>query len=290
MKNKGITKFWIEIIGGVIIVVIILVIVIYAGSKVSTLIEDNAAVDAFNSFGQTMAKAAIGGTHVTSPWALSNSRGRSTYALVILTADLKSMIQSRKDLDTSSNYTLSQCENLEANDHCLCMLSVTYRDNCPTGVPPFNLISVDSSADYYIERNSIREWYSNFPINTMSQVKVLACQSAETFCTWVNPADGKTLPCFIHYQGKSMVWLSTKGTLNIEVLQMDKKLGDFFVDFKPRLATTSALLPAIFTYSSEICAVRNCPPCYGCFSGCSMHTKGDDWICSNDYNGGLSCD
>jgi hypothetical protein len=160
------------------------------------------------------------------------------------------------------------------------MLSIQYREKCV--VPPFNLISVDSSPDYYTERENIRNWYNTFPINSMAKVKVLACQSAETFCTWVNPADGKTLPCFVHYQGKTMVWLSTTEKLNIEVLEIDKKPNDFFVDFKPRMATG--------LFVSDICAVKKCQACYptciGCCSGCSMKEKGfPGWNCKNDYSG-----
>ena len=140
MNKKGITKFWIEIIGGVIIVVIILVIVLFAASKVSALMEDAAAKNAFDSFTQTIAKATTSGSQVISPWSLGISRDNTVYAIVYMTPTLISHIRPVV-MDSASNITLDQCS---WDSPCLCLLNMKYKDiggqTCDD--LPYNIISV----------------------------------------------------------------------------------------------------------------------------------------------------
>lgn len=294
MNNKGITKFWIEIIGGVIVVVIILVIFLYAGTAVGTAVEDAAAVNEFDAFMQTMAKAYVDGSHLTSPWKLVNSRDDSVYAIVILTGNLKERLSGWRDLDSASNFTLSKCDNLQL-DHCLCLLSIKYRAvGWPVKVTcddlPFNIISVNSNKDYDIERKNIEDWYkNNFLLTYMEQVKVLSCSSAGTVCSWTD-ANRNSVPCFIHYKEQPVVWLSAQGglgrygivstydfgMLDFEILEMKKDVSNFYIDMNPRLL------------SGSICAVKNCEPCHGC-DLCEHNPKPLLWSCTDNYVGGTYC-
>jgi len=276
MRKKGVTKFWIEIIGGVIIVVIILVIVLYAGSKIASLIEDAAAANAYDGFTQTLVKAYTTGEHVISPWKLSDSRSNHAYGIVYMTQNLASYMKANVNLVSGSEYNLQSCETDDMNDACLCMLSinyVTYSDvNC--GDMPFTVVAVESSANYKTEMENIESWNEDFPIkpgtNTVSEINVLRCASMESFCSWVDP-NGVTKPCTIHYNSKPVVWLGTGDhILDFEELRMKKTEGSFHVDISYKWQK------GIWA-QDNMCATLNCKPCYDC-GACGVYEIGD-WSC-----------
>jgi hypothetical protein len=300
--RKGIAKFWIEIIGGVIVVVIILVIVVFAGSQTGTIIEDAAATNAFHSFIQTMAKATSSGTHTTSPWTLVMSRDNSVYAIAYMTQNLADTIStSREELDSESKFNLKKCipESPDDTDACLCMMSIRYKSlkdpNNPIGIAdtcddmPFNLIAVDSASTHQDELNNLAAWnqkFANF-LFTMESIKVLECSRVKPLCSYPTGASPQTArPCTIHYRGSPVAWISAQGgllnigpintldKLEVEVLKMDKDVNNFYIEMEALLETD------IFT--DRICAIKNCPPCYKCpgtactpiFTGLGCSTTG----------------
>jgi hypothetical protein len=298
MNNKGITKFWIEIIGGVIIVVIILVIILVAVSSTSKFIEDAAAVNSFQIFVQTMSKATTSGTQVISPWTLSMGRDNSVYAIVYMTQDLVSNITSRSDIDTKSKFTLSKCEG-DLRDTCLCMLSIKYREvpgflsSITCDDLPFNLIAVDSAPTHDAEKTNIVNWNNRFPLDTMEHIEVLECSLIKPICKWTNNA-GVTWPCLLHYQGKPVVWISAQGgptnllnyigplnpfnKLDFETLEMDKDYSNFYIEMKPQLS--------VGLLTDRLCASMNCDPCFSCSQLCSNTVSG--YGCKSDFTG-LNC-
>jgi len=291
MTNKGVTKFWIEIIGGVIIVVIILVIILFVATKTSAMIEDTAAVNSMQIFTQTMAKATTSGTQVTSPWRLSMSRDNSVYAIVYATQNLTNLIKLMPGLTSSSNFTLTKCDVQDLRDTCLCLFYIKYADirsqTCDD--LPFNVIVVENGSSYDTEKANINNWSDKFPLNTIQEIQVLECTNIKSICSWTDNK-ANTWPCLIHYQGKPVVWMSAQGgdtgflsssnfdTLLFEILEMTKEFSNYYIDMNPTLAVGS--------YSDKICASLNCKPCYGCKTTCNETRTGSG--CSNAFEG-INC-
>jgi len=153
MNKRGITKFWIEIIGGVIIVVVILVIFIAVASTIGT-----AATDVENSqemnvlvggFSEVLAKATTGGgEHTISPFTYRGPGGSQVYAMVLVTpGGAMEMIGPPPDglgkVLASKNkqedlYKLQKC--VTEGDLCMCLIRFKY--GCSLLVPdPFNMLS-----------------------------------------------------------------------------------------------------------------------------------------------------
>ena len=209
MNNKGITKFWIEIIGGVIIVVIILVIVLFAASKGSSIIEDAAAKNAFDSFSQVIAQATTSGTQVVSPWKLTIGRDNMVYAIVYLTKSTVSDNRFKELIndDPTSTFVVDQdCKgNGDQTDSCLCLLNIKYKDvdgkTCDD--LPYNLIALGAPGGTGCKEDCANKFNSKcFGAGIADEcvtclTKSLSPQSnnCQTTCVNKNIGSGTNLPC-----------------------------------------------------------------------------------------------
>jgi hypothetical protein len=153
MNKRGITKFWIEIIGGVIVVVVILVIFIAVASTIGTAatdVENSQEMNALvGGFSEVLAKAKIGGgEHTISPFVYRGPGGSQVYAMVLVTpAGAAKMVGPPPDglgkVLASKNkqedlYKLQKC--VTEGDLCMCLIRFKY--GCNLLVPdPFNMLS-----------------------------------------------------------------------------------------------------------------------------------------------------
>jgi hypothetical protein len=262
------TKHWFEIFGGIICVVLIIAMGSAVVTGASATIEDAAAVNAFQSFTQTMVKATQSTTQTVSPWSLSTSRDYFAYAIVYVTGDLVSILENRGDLDSSSKTQLDSCKG-DANDACLCLLGIQYMRYETCGNMPFNLIALTPSfpPDYHAERKSIEGWNQEFPEGTMNSINVLSCTSVKSLCSWADSSGNN--PCLLYYEGRPIVWLSAKSDkkLAFETLIMNKDPSNYFIDIVPNP-------------NSGICTSKCCLPCYDCSNSVC---KKAPFNCASDY-------
>ncbi len=160
MSNKAVSKFWIEIIGGVIIVVIVLLVFLTISSAVSTGVEDASNKQAFIHFTQLISKANMEGEDTVAPFSIKTSDNHREYAILFMppsTADCLYTYSANKsasdeDLDTCmkdsstsipirpsvtldrvSMMKIKKCTSKSLqdedmpNDICLCMIRIDSR-------------------------------------------------------------------------------------------------------------------------------------------------------------------
>lgn len=146
MNKKGIQKFWIEIIGGVVIVVIILVILIATASVVGTSVVDaknsNEMVALYNGFATALAEPGLS-EHTVSPFEFQEpTSGSQIYAMVYITPRMAEKIVDGKSIDVEAEdikgfgdqidrlsdrvelQKISKC--IENEDACICLFRFKY--------------------------------------------------------------------------------------------------------------------------------------------------------------------
>ncbi|MCD6576249.1 MAG: hypothetical protein J7K73_03755 [Nanoarchaeota archaeon] len=176
INKRGIAKFWIEIIGGVIIVVIVLLVFLMLSSAISTGVEDASNRQRFIDFTQLVAKAHREGEDTVAPFIMKTSETSRVYAITFITPSLADclyqysvkanptdddLVMCRHEgsnpvrpsfkLDRVSLMKLKKCtkttlmEEGDPQDMCLCMIRADYKhrwgmsifENC---VPYYNVI------------------------------------------------------------------------------------------------------------------------------------------------------
>lgn len=231
MNKKGITKFWIEIIGGVLVVIIIIVILLFVGSSISSSV-----VDAHNT--QQMVALAQGytealnepgmGEHVVSPFDYKAPAGQNqVYSIVFMHPEFATELMNGESFGRILNeknkivdlQKLSKCtkEEVGADDACLCLLRFKYKVDFFTNCIPYgeNLIQTPFDEDWHEEWAHIEEWsktkLDNLDSDAISDVVVVDCKylSGQLGCT-TNLGGERIRPCIPHYKDKPMVWLDTK--------------------------------------------------------------------------------
>lgn len=228
MDSKGLAKFWVEIIGGVMVVVIILTIFVLVFSRAAATIEDENARYAFKSFKSTITQAWTSGVGTASPWLLKSSTDNKAYAITIISKDTAKFLSTWEGnqnfhFSEESRRAVKECINDDPNDLCYCVVSINYKQstkgvnkNC--GVTPFNLISyaqdhfTKSSRDSKPHISTIveeaNEWSNCYLMTVVyymaENFKVLECSSIKHgICSWTDK-DGKSWPCLPYHSAEEV--------------------------------------------------------------------------------------
>ena len=136
--KKGLTKHWIEIIGGVIIVVIILLVILLFGTSISTAVEDAQAMNSFRELKSAMREASTSGHSSIGDFRLETSVEGRYYAITYVPQQMVScwlgseagVCDNQPIVDSSSARQLGKCYGAdlqrrgEYNDVCMCVLRV----------------------------------------------------------------------------------------------------------------------------------------------------------------------
>ena len=140
MSSKALSKFWIEIIGGVIIVVIVLLVFLMFGSSVSTGVEDASNKQAFVHFTQLIGKATREGEDTVAPFNIKTSDAHRAYAILFIPPSTAECLYEngksstcynsghpQLSLDEMSKYKIEKCTTSSKEnpkDICLCMIRI----------------------------------------------------------------------------------------------------------------------------------------------------------------------
>ena len=178
MSNKAISKFWIEIIGGVIIVVIVLLVFLMFSSAITTGVEDAANKQSFVHFTQLIAKANREGEEAVAPFVMKTSTSNRVYAITFISPSIADCMYNysskgnptdndlimcpHKDghpihpsfkLDGLSKIKLKKCTSTslqgkgDVTDICLCLIRADYKNSFgglgPSCQPFYNIIGYD---------------------------------------------------------------------------------------------------------------------------------------------------
>jgi len=241
LSKKGIAKFWIEVIGGVLVVAIIIVIVLFAMSTVSNAVVDNANANSFNAIFQTVAQARSegkGGTEAASPWELLAGDDNTVYAIAFVSAaaaqqfsgmdklDKGGVIGQKIVKDQDDKFNIKKC-TLSVDDACYCLFRIQYGGNsattCDDLTDKFNMIYADyttaaGSSIASRELTKAEAWSLNEfadigyigkqdilfgSFTNINEVKVISCMliKGEAGCFWTAP-DGNEYPCLLHVTKK----------------------------------------------------------------------------------------
>lgn len=235
MNKRGITKFWIEIIGGVIIVVLIIMVLLVAASTIGTAASDAQNSQEMNGFTGGLSDALTRpgeNEHVISPFKFVSPSDGQTYAMVYLTPSAaQEMIDgggigvilksSNKQVDL---YKLKKCAG-ETDDACMCLFRLKYKsdglfwaDYCnrfdenlitsyadPSGCGAQAYIDTYGTVEKCMwtqEFKKIEEWNHKFlnMNDAIDDVVVVDCilLAGEKGCKTVFD-DGTVRSCIIHY-------------------------------------------------------------------------------------------
>ncbi len=258
--KKGFTKYWIEIIGGIIIVVVILLIFIYFGSSISTAVEDANNKQAFNDLKALMAKAMTQGEETLTPFKLRTDVDQRAYAAVIIPRETADYLYSGsydgkqlKDIGNDGKFAIKKCTtpnigNLQ--DACLCLLRIDYSSSFFADCVPYNnLITVNAGSTWEEEFQKITTWANNKLLNAfdkegndyaVERIKVMDCARIieDIGCTYRAP-DGTMYPCTLRYFGKPLVWLAglkgdsfQKRPIKFEIFILEKQDYGWFLNMK----------------------------------------------------------
>lgn len=242
MLKKGIAKFWIEIIGGVIIVVVILLIFVYFGSAVSTAMEDAANKKTFSDLQGLMAKAMEQGEETLNPFKLSVGTDNRIYAIAYVPRDVADCFYNPSSCsagktplafgDTTSKFEIQKCtqQELQSSDYgqdiCMCLFRIDYKGGCDEGA--YNMITTSTPsgaswlADMLLISDASTGWGTTKMLESfnegsydyaISNIKILDCARViqDVRCSYT---EGNTeYPCLLHYDGKTVVWMSADGGL-----------------------------------------------------------------------------
>jgi hypothetical protein len=298
MDKKGITKFWIEIIGGVIVVVVILVILISVATTIGTAatdVENSQEMDVLiNGFSGILLKASLGGgEHPISPFTFNGPASGQVYAMVLVTpaAALKMTGPTHEGLGSilanknkqEDLYKLQKCAT--ENDMCMCLFRLKYITPCSefsgnlivtspnygsykTANPTLNYGPEEFA--WWDEFGSVDEWNLNKFItlnSAVNDVAVVSCKllSAENSCSTAF-GEKNLKPCIPHYDGMPMVWLSTKngGALNVETLSIQTfPYGSNLLSYYPAITKFDFMPDALSGIGKQV-GKKPCAYCGGC--------------------------
>jgi type II secretory pathway pseudopilin PulG len=254
-SKKGIAKFWIEVIGGVLVVAIIIVIILFAMSTVSNAVVDNANANSFNAIFQTLAQARSegkGGTEAASPWELLAGDDNTVYAIAFVSTaaaqqfsgldrlDKGGVIGQKISKDQDDKFNIKKC-TLSANDACYCLFRIQYggnsRTTCDDLTDKFNMIYVDYTTESTVDKDGQPRSTASRELDkaeAWSRDKLAGIDFVGKqdilFGSYDNIKEVKVISCILIKGEAGCSWIGADGNDHPCVLHVSQKKGSTTVD------------------------------------------------------------
>ena len=242
--KKGLTKHWIEIIGGVIIVAIILLVILLFGTSISTAVEDAQAINSFREVKASMRDASTSGLSSIGDFRLETSVEGRYYAIAYVPHLLtrcwlgsdEGVCENQPIVDQSSARELRKCYDLsemqakgEYNDICMCVVRVDPAVNSRHDYHVYlhNLFGIERHGDSHsqdiasinlgwqdvifpvFEARGFRKSLAGMEVEE-ARLKVLDCSMVirDIGCSYYYE-DGPpgNFPCMLRYNNHNLYWI-----------------------------------------------------------------------------------